>query len=99
EIAGAIAGLQDLRQRIERVNRPTDQFGVELRCSPDAVQQMQMVDTQEALLLQWQAEKSRWKRVDLLGLAPVFASSPHADESTFSDSTTDFELANDGNPF
>lgn len=99
EIAGAIAGLQDLRQRIERVNRPTDQFGVELRCSPEAAQQMQMVDTQEALLLQWQAEKSRWKQVDLLGLAPVFAASPHTDESTFSDSTTDFELANDGNPF
>ncbi|MEZ4659273.1 MAG: ATP-dependent DNA helicase [Caldilineaceae bacterium] len=99
EIEAAIAGLQDLRNRVEKVNRTTDQFGVELRCSPDAMQQMQIVDTQEGLLLQWLAEKARWKRVDLLGVNLMVATAQPAAADPFGDSATDFELANDGNPF
>ena len=56
EVAGAVAGLRNLRERIEKAGRATGDFGVELRCSEEAA----------ALLLAdrtWAAAAARWATV------------------------------------
>ncbi len=59
EVAGALAGLRNLRERIEKAGRALDQFGVEVRCSEEAA----------ALLLAdraWASEAARWRTVEVV---------------------------------
>lgn len=68
EIHAAVAALRNLHARIERAGRTADAFGVELRCSPDAAALVAETDSRDPLVLHWLAEKSRWKRVEIVEL-------------------------------
>jgi len=75
EIHAGIAALQNLRTRIENAQRKTADFGVEVRCSPETVAQLQSARTAEgaqaSLLLQtWQQEQAHWLLVELLEIGP-----------------------------
>lgn len=68
ELHAAVAALRNLHGRIEKAGRTPDGFGVELRCSPDAAALAAETDSRDPLVLTWLAEKSRWKRVEIVEL-------------------------------
>ena len=63
EIEGAIDGLANLRQRIEKAGRSADQFGVEIRVSPEVVDIMEQGD--DKLAQDWAAQCAGWKAITL----------------------------------
>lgn len=64
ELFAAIDGLTNLRRRVEKAGRPASQFGVEVRASVEAIEQMENGDGDWSR--KWAAECARWKELKLL---------------------------------
>jgi ATP-dependent DNA helicase DinG len=69
EIHAAILGLRNLRARIERAGRETNQFGVEVRCRQQAVHFAQ-ANAEDELIRQWILEQNQWQTVHMLTFRP-----------------------------
>jgi ATP-dependent DNA helicase DinG len=65
EIFATVAGLRNLRQRIEGAGRVTNDFSVELRCSTVAADLLTVDDQAPSA---WRDEKTRWKTISLCPL-------------------------------
>jgi ATP-dependent DNA helicase DinG len=80
EIEAAVAGLHDLKQRIDRAQRKTNSFGVELRCSRETEQALVDGGIKESLRKKWINESSVWGAFQVIGLQrPEEALSPAKD--------------------
>ncbi|HMN31466.1 MAG TPA: ATP-dependent DNA helicase, partial [Caldilineaceae bacterium] len=66
ELYAALAGLRDLRQRIERAGRQASQFQVEVRCSKAMAALIASGEDLQSLLHSWQDERKTWQHVALL---------------------------------
>ncbi len=71
EVQAAVAGLQNLQERIARAQRQTSEYVVELRCSVDAAKSLESAGAETLLLERWTAERARWRGVPVLALAPT----------------------------
>jgi ATP-dependent DNA helicase DinG len=68
EIEAAVAGLHDLKQRIDRAQRKTNSFGVEFRCSAETEQALVDGGIKESLRKKWVNESSVWGDFQVIGL-------------------------------
>ncbi len=64
ELQAMVAGLADLQRRIEQAGRKPQQFGVEVRCSPEAVELAAHSAQRE-----WSAARALWQVVHLVPIA------------------------------
>ena len=71
EIYAALRGMENLQERIERANRKTTDFSVEVRCSAAAAARLQ-----EESNAAWSSAIARWQAVELLAVAPEQATDP-----------------------
>lgn len=71
EAYAAIQGLRNLHARVDRAKRPPTQYGVELRCSRAAEAWFFGHDGPKDLRREWEAERRRWKAVEVLALDDV----------------------------
>lgn len=68
EIQAALAGIRNLRNRIEGAGRFTSSFGVELRCSAEAQRSLSGGELPPALGLNWADECAVWRSLEIIGL-------------------------------
>ncbi len=68
EVSAALAGLGNLRTRIENAGRESNSFGVELRCSEETDRRLGEGALPTELHNQWLNERAAWKSLDIIGL-------------------------------
>ena len=68
EIQAALAGLRNLRNRIEGAGRFTSSFGVELRCSAEAQRMLSGGELPTVLRRNWADECAAWGSLEIIGL-------------------------------
>jgi ATP-dependent DNA helicase DinG len=65
EVHAMLAGLDDLRQRVEKAGRTPKQYAVEIRCTVDGWEWVQGYGAKDPV---WQAIRQQWQEVTLLPL-------------------------------
>ncbi len=68
EIHAAVAGMRNLRSRIENAGRFTSGFGVELRCSAAAERRLAGGKLPSRLRSEWADECTAWGTLEIIGL-------------------------------
>lgn len=68
EIHAAIAGLRNLRKRVDGAGRQASSFGVELRCSAATEQRLGDGSLAPALRKRWVDQCSVWRGLQIIGL-------------------------------
>ena len=68
EVFAAVAGLSNLRTRVENAGRDANSFGVELRCNEETERRLGVGALPTELHNQWLKESAAWKSLDTIGL-------------------------------